>query len=140
MIDYLEIKPVCSLLLLLVLYGTTLTYRWIKQVFFGIFYTSRSCLDYMLGGVVTYSLGTSYRYVKLNRMPEFSFLRNNWFDCGFLNLYIHEVRISKIRLYLLVFYFSCYFIIIIILFRLVAYKKGILFTIWVFKIQKKEEI
>jgi hypothetical protein len=68
-----------------------------------------------------------------------SFLRKNWFDCGFLNLYIHEVRISKIRLYLLVFYFSCYFIIVIIPFRLAAYKKVILFAIWVFKIQKKEE-
>lgn len=35
-----------------------------------------------------------YYYVKLNDKPEFSFIGNGQFNLGFLDLYIHKVRIS----------------------------------------------
>ena len=55
--------------------------------------------SYVLGGgsvSIVLVPQSGYYCVKLIYKPKFSFLEKRRFDCGFLNLYIHEVRITRV--------------------------------------------
>jgi hypothetical protein len=85
------------LLLLLIRYRTTLTNQRINQALEHLIHYSFASLYRCWVGVwflKSCCLGTSHHCVRLNHKPEFCFLGKGQFNYGFLDLYIHEIRIG----------------------------------------------
>jgi hypothetical protein len=81
----------------LILHWTILTYQRIDQSSWCLLYF-HSCLftgiEWRFNYLKFWCFGTRYRCVKLNFKLDLSFLGQSQFDCGFLDLYVHEIHIS----------------------------------------------